>query len=59
MEFKTGEVTASIEELAVCTMLLSKAVYKILADKGVVTKGGIDRAHEEIENGNKDQSSPP
>ena len=35
---KTGEVTASIEEIAVYNMLLSEALYEILADKGVVTR---------------------
>jgi len=41
MEFKTGEVTASIEELAVCTMLLSEAIYELLADKGIVTRAEV------------------
>ena len=35
---KTGEVTTSIEELAVYNMLLSEALYEILADKGLVTR---------------------
>ena len=34
---KTGEVTTSIEELAVYNMLLSEAIYEILADKGIFT----------------------
>lgn len=34
---KTGEVTTSIEEIAVYNMLLSEALYEILSDKGVVT----------------------
>jgi hypothetical protein len=38
---KTGEVTTSIEELAVYNMLLSEALYEILADKGIVTKGEV------------------
>jgi len=35
---KTGEVTASIEELAVYNMMLSKAIFEILADKGILTR---------------------
>ena len=38
---KTGEVTTSIEELAVYNMLLSEAIYEILADKGIVTKSEV------------------
>ncbi len=35
---KTGEVTASIEELAVYNMMLSEAIFEILADKGILTR---------------------
>jgi hypothetical protein len=38
---KTGEVTASIEELAVYNMLLSEALFEILADKGLVTRAEV------------------
>lgn len=38
---KTGGVTASIEELAVYNMLLSEALYELLADKGVVTRAEV------------------
>jgi hypothetical protein len=38
---KTGEVTASIEELAVYNMLLSEAIYELLADKGILTKSEV------------------
>ena len=38
---KTGEVTASIEEIAVYNMLLSEALYEILADKGMVTRAEV------------------
>ena len=38
---KTGEVTTSIEELTVYNMLLSEAIYELLADKGIVTKGEV------------------
>lgn len=38
---KTGEVTASIEELAVYNMLLSEAIYELLADKGVLSRAEV------------------
>jgi hypothetical protein len=38
---KTGEVTAAIQELAVYNMLLSEAVFEILADKGLVTRAEV------------------
>jgi hypothetical protein len=38
---KTGEVTTSIEELAVYNMLLSEAIYELLADKGIVTRDEV------------------
>jgi len=38
---KTGDVTTSIEELAVYNMLLSEALYELLADKGIVTKAEV------------------
>jgi hypothetical protein len=38
---KTGEVTASIEEIAIYNMLLSEALYELLADKGVVTRAEV------------------
>jgi hypothetical protein len=38
---KTGEVTASIEELAVYNMLLTEAIYEILADKGILTRSEV------------------
>jgi len=38
---KTGEVTTSIEELAIYNMLLSEAIYEILADKGIFTRADV------------------
>ena len=38
---KTGEVTTSIEELAVYNMLLTEAIYELLADKGIVTRAQV------------------
>lgn len=38
---KTGEVTTSIEELAVYNMLLTEAIYEILADKGILSRAEV------------------
>jgi hypothetical protein len=38
---KTSEVTTSIEELALYNMLLSEAVYELLAEKGILTKAEV------------------
>jgi hypothetical protein len=38
---KTGEVTTSIEELAIYNMLLSEAIYEILADKGIFSRAEV------------------
>ena len=38
---KTGEVTSSIEELAIYNMLLSEAIYELLADKGIITRAEV------------------
>ena len=37
---KIGEVNASIEGLAVYSMLLSEAIYELVADKAVLTRAG-------------------
>jgi hypothetical protein len=38
---KTGEVTTSIEELAVYNMLLSEAIYELLSDKSILTRAEV------------------
>jgi hypothetical protein len=38
MESKEGKVTASIEEIATYNMLLTEALYELLADNGLVSK---------------------
>ena len=38
---KTGEVTTSIEEFAVYNMVLSEAMYELLADKGILTRAEV------------------
>jgi hypothetical protein len=35
---KEGKVTASVEELAHYNMLLTEAIYELLADKGILSK---------------------
>lgn len=38
MGAKDGKVTASIEEIATYNMLLTEAIYELLADEGILTK---------------------
>ena len=38
MDSKEGKVTASVEELTHYNMLLTEAIYELLADKGIVSK---------------------
>lgn len=38
---KTGEVTTSVEELVICNMLLSEALFEILADKSLITRAEV------------------
>ena len=38
---KVGEVTASIAETAIYTMLLSQALFEILEEKGLVTRAEV------------------
>jgi hypothetical protein len=35
---KEGKVTASFEEIATYNMLLTEAIYELLADKGILSK---------------------
>jgi hypothetical protein len=35
---KTGEVTTSIEELALYNIVLTEAIYELLADKGILSR---------------------
>jgi lipoate synthase len=38
---KTGEVTTSIEEPALYNMVLTEAIYELLAEKGILTKAEV------------------
>jgi hypothetical protein len=38
---KTGEVTSSVEELVIYSMLLSEALFEILADKSLITRAEV------------------
>jgi hypothetical protein len=38
---KDGKVTASVEELAHYNLLLTEAIYEVLADKGIISKDEV------------------
>jgi hypothetical protein len=41
MDTKEGKVTASVEEIATYNMLLTEAIYELLADKGIISKEDV------------------
>jgi len=45
-----GEVTASIAETAIYTMLLSQALFEILEEKGLVTHAEVTERMNKLEN---------
>lgn len=46
---KTGELTASIAETAIYTMLLSQALFEILEEKGLVTRAEVTERMKKLE----------
>lgn len=38
VDTKEGKVTASVEEIAHYNMILTEAIYELLADKGIISK---------------------
>jgi hypothetical protein len=46
---KTGELTASIAETAIYTMLLSQALFEILEEKGLVTRAEVVERMKKLE----------
>jgi hypothetical protein len=46
---KIGEVTASIAETAIYTMLLSQALFEILEEKGIVTRAEVTERMKKLE----------
>jgi hypothetical protein len=56
---KTGKVTTSIEELAVYNMLLTEAIYELLADKGIVTRAQVTERIKKLRTETKLNLRPP
>jgi len=50
-----GEVTASIAETAIYTMLLSQALFEILEEKGLVTHAEVTERMNKLENETKNR----
>ena len=46
---KTGELTASIAETAIYTMLLSQALFEVLEEKGLVTRAEVTERMKKLE----------
>jgi hypothetical protein len=56
---KTGEVTTSIEELALYNMLLTEAIYELLADKGVLNRAEVTERIKKLKRETKVNLRPP
>jgi hypothetical protein len=56
---ETGEVTTSIEQLAVYNMLLSEAIHELLADKGIVTRAEVTERIKKLRSETKVNLRPP
>lgn len=46
---KTGEMTASIAETTIYTMLLSQAMFEILEEKGLLTRTEVTERMEKLQ----------
>jgi len=46
---KTGELTASIAETVIYTMVLSQALFEILEEKGLVTRAEVIERMKKLE----------
>ena len=51
----TGQLTASIAETAIYTMLLSQAIFEILEEKGLVTRAEVTERMNKLENETKNR----
>jgi len=45
-----GDVTASVAETAIYSMLLSQAIFEILEEKGLVTRAEVTERMNKLEN---------
>ena len=51
----TGELTASLAETTIYTMLLSQAIFEILEEKGLVTRAEVTERMNKLENETKNR----
>ena len=56
---KRGDVTTSIEELALYNMLLTEAIYELLADKGVLNRAEVTERIKKLKRETKVNLRPP
>jgi hypothetical protein len=50
-----GQVTASVAETAIYSMLLSQAIFEILEEKGLVTRAEVTERMNKLENETKNR----
>ena len=48
VDLKRGQVTASFEEIAIYNMLLTEAIFDLLAEKGVLTGEEVKQRIEKL-----------
>ena len=53
VDLKRGQVTASLEEVASYNMLLTEAIFDLLAEKGVLTREEVKARIEKLKNETK------
>jgi|GEM_PF-3554479 len=53
VDLKRGQVTATLEEIALYNMLLTEAIFDLLAEKGVLTREEVKARIERLKNETK------
>ncbi len=53
VDLKRGQVTATLEEIALYNMLLTEAIFDLLAEKGVLTREEVKARIEKLKNETK------
>ncbi len=53
VDLKRGQVAATLEEIALYNMLLTEAIFDLLAEKGVLTREEVKARIEKLKNETK------
>jgi len=58
VDLKRGQVAATLEEIALYNMLLTEAIFDLLAEKGVLTREEVKARIEKLKNETKVNLTP-